>query len=156
VKCQLITVRSSTDDWLEVALQSYLAKIRRYQQFEIIELKSAKLGRSEQAEKIKIESEMITKQIDPSDYVILFDQRGVSLTSENFSSELEKIKTRGIKKVVFIVGGAFGVTEELRSRANIVVSLSKMVLNHHVALVVVLEQIYRAICIEKKIPYHNP
>lgn len=157
MKSQLITVQSSKEEWLEGAIQSFLSKIRRYQQFELIQLKSAKLSRLDQVEKIKIESEMLIKHIDPFDYVILFDQRGTLITSENFSSELKKIKLHGSsKKLVFIVGGAFGVTEELRNRANLLVSLSKMILNHHVALVVVLEQVYRAICIEKNLPYHNP
>jgi 23S rRNA (pseudouridine1915-N3)-methyltransferase len=63
--------------------------------------------------------------------------------------------SRGKSRIVFCVGGAFGFNDELRTRADTVISLSSLILNHHVAQAVVLEQVYRAISIQKNLPYHN-
>jgi 23S rRNA (pseudouridine1915-N3)-methyltransferase len=156
MKFLALIIQSTKQDWLKEAMLDFSQKINRYQKFEILEIKSVKLDRLAKDQKIQSESEILMNYIDPSDTVVLFDQRGKTFSSEAFSRELEKIKGRGPKKLVFIIGGAFGVSDLIRNRANLMVSLSSMVMNHHIALLVALEQIYRAICIEKNLPYHNP
>jgi 23S rRNA (pseudouridine1915-N3)-methyltransferase len=156
MKYLALTIQSTKENWLKEAILDFSKKINRYQKFEILEIKSVKLERVAKDQKIQSESEILINHFDPLDTVILFDQRGKTFSSEAFSRELEKIKRRGPKRVVFVVGGAFGVSDTVRERADLIVSLSSMVMNHQIALLVVLEQIYRAICIEKNLPYHNP
>ena len=88
--------------------------------------------------------------IKPSDYVILLDERGRQLTSPEFSDALVD---RG--NVVIVIGGAYGVNEALRSRANLMVSLSKMVFPHQLVRLILIEQVYRAQAIHEHHPYHH-
>jgi len=156
MKYLVLTIQSSREEWLSEAIVAFSSKINRYQALEVKEIGSVKFARLAKDKKLKVESELILKKIECDDLVVLFDQRGKSSTSEKFSSDLERIKSQGARRVIFVVGGAFGVSDEVRKRANVVLSLSSMVMNHHVALVVVLEQIYRSLSIEKNLPYHNP
>ena len=95
------------------------------------------------------ESEAIMKRLLPDNFVILLDERGDLLTSELFSGELQN------QNIVVIIGGAYGVTDELRRRADSVVSLSKMVFPHQLVRLVLIEQIYRAQTIISGHPYHH-
>lgn len=93
--------------------------------------------------------------IKETDEVILFDERGKSYDSRGFSKELERKLGGGKKRIVFIIGGAYGVDDRIRAVAKSQICMSSFVLNHLVAQTVALEQIYRALCIYKNIPYHN-
>ena len=95
------------------------------------------------------ESEAILKRIDTDDYVILLDERGVITTSEKFSNDLQHPNT------VIVIGGAFGVNENLRRRADIVVALSGMVFPHQLVRLILIEQIYRSQAIATSHPYHH-
>ncbi|MNT79848.1 Ribosomal RNA large subunit methyltransferase H [compost metagenome] len=86
---------------------------------------------------------------------MLFDERGSVFDSIQFSKKVENILGSSKKRAVFVIGGAFGVNESVRSRADLKVSFSPMVMNHLMAQAVGMEQIYRAFTIIKKIPYHN-
>jgi 23S rRNA (pseudouridine1915-N3)-methyltransferase len=156
MKLVVLWVHSSQEEWVDLAIHTYAEKIRHHEILELLSVKSIKLGRGHRDQKIKEESESILKLLKPTDLVILCDPKGITLTSEGWSSELSKAKQSGCKRWVLIIGGAFGVSESLRQRAQKRVTLSPMILNHHIALIVALEQIYRAISIEKKLPYHNP
>lgn len=95
------------------------------------------------------ESAAIMRHISNSEKVILLDERGKQMTSIEFSSELQK------DSATIIIGGAYGVNDELRRRANIMLSLSKMVMPHQVVRLVLIEQIYRAQAIANHHPYHH-
>ncbi len=95
------------------------------------------------------ESAAIMRHISNSEKVILLDERGGQMTSVEFSAELQK------DSVTIIIGGAYGVNDELRRRANIMLSLSKMVMPHQIVRLVLIEQIYRAQAIANHHPYHH-
>lgn len=95
------------------------------------------------------ESAAIMRHISNSEKVILLDERGRQMTSVEFSAELQK------DSVTIIIGGAYGVNDELRRRANIILSLSKMVMPHQIVRLVLIEQIYRAQAIANHHPYHH-
>lgn len=95
------------------------------------------------------ESAVIMRHISNSEKVILLDERGRQMTSVEFSAELQK------DSVTIIIGGAYGVNDELRRRANIMLSLSKMVMPHQIVRLVLIEQIYRAQAIANHHPYHH-
>jgi 23S rRNA (pseudouridine1915-N3)-methyltransferase len=155
MKCILLDFRSAKQPWFEAVQDLYLKKIGAFCEFEVTSLKTLKQGRDESAAKVKFEESELLKKIKAEDYVILFDEMGQDLTSIQFSQRLETAATSGKKRIVFIVGGAYGVSENIKLRAQLKICLSKMVLNHLVAETVVLEQIYRAMTIQNRIPYHN-
>lgn len=152
---KLITIQSSKSDWLDRVADEYVEKINFFQKFELIHLKSSKQGREDSANKKKGDSEIIAKALKPDDYVILFDETGKTLNSIQFSQKIEKLQTSGVRRITFVIGGAFGVDESIKKRAQEIWKLSDLVFNHHIALAVTLEQIYRAYTIIKNKPYHN-
>ena len=155
MKAVLFDFKTAKEEWFDLAVQTYIKKIKPFIEFEVVSLKSNKTDREESELKKNFELKELQKKLTNDDFVILFDERGKDLDSIQFSQQLEKAQTSGKKRIVFIIGGAFGVHDEIKSRAQLKISLSKMVMNHLVAETVVLEQIYRAFTIQKRIPYHN-
>lgn len=155
MKSVFFDFRTAKEAWFETASELYEKKINGFWPFEIISLKTLKQDRSEIKIKIKFEHDELIKKMTSDDFVVLFDEKGRDFDSIQFSQQLEKATLSGKKRIVFVVGGAFGVSDEIKSRAQLKVSLSKMVMNHLVAETVALEQIYRALTILNRISYHN-
>ncbi len=155
MKSVLFDFRSTKEEWFEQAVFQYSKKISHFADFEIQSLKTMKHGRDEAELKKKFEASELFKKIDQNDFVILFDEIGKSIRSEDLAEQITKCEESGKKRIVYIIGGAFGVTDEVKQRAQIKISLSSMVLNHLVAETVLLEQIYRAYTIKNRVPYHN-
>lgn len=141
--------------WLQDFEAEYLEKIQRYHRAEVVRLKPSRDERANSDLKKKNETDLLLSRIKDSDFLVVFDERGETLGSVPFAKKMESWFNRGKSRLVFCVGGAFGFDDRLRARADATVSLSGFVLNHHVAQAVVLEQIYRAISIQKNLPYHN-
>ena len=155
MKFELIHLASAHEEWAEKATEIYVSKIKHFIKFEVKNLGSVKSARHDSEYKIKAETEKILKYLKNDDYVVLFDLRGESLSSLNFSKKVERILNSGKKRAIFIIGGSFGVGPEIYQRATLIVNLSAMVLNHLIAQTMVLEQIYRSFTINNKLPYHN-
>ncbi|MES2768485.1 MAG: 23S rRNA (pseudouridine(1915)-N(3))-methyltransferase RlmH [Bdellovibrionota bacterium] len=155
MKVIFLYIESQKEDWALEAQSLYTEKIKRFSEFEIIKIKSPSIARDNKAHKIEEESKMILGKLKSDDYFILFDEEGKIFDSIAFAQNFKKIQESNPKRIVFLIGGAFGVSTEVKARANQKLSLSKMVMNHHVALTMALEQIYRTFTILKGIPYHN-
>jgi Uncharacterized conserved protein len=156
LKIKLIVIGKTTDANLIQLEEMYKNRLKYYIPFEVMvipELKNTKsLSMAEQKEK---EADLLLKVLDGNDEVILLDERGKQLTSVEFSSFLEKKQQTSHKCIVFIVGGAYGFSERIYSRANGLVSLSKMTFSHQMIRVFFIEQLYRAMTIQKGEPYHH-
>lgn len=137
-------------------MDDYIKRLGFYISFElqiIPDLKKTKsLTESQQKQK---EGELLLKHIDTSDEVILLDEKGKSYSSVAFSEVLQKKMNSGIKNLVFIIGGPYGFSEEVYSRANGKVSLSAMTFSHQMVRLFFIEQLYRAFTILKNEPYHH-
>lgn len=156
MKIQFISLHTTKEPWFEAAAESYVKKISPFFAFEYLKLKSKVASRDSAADKIKAETESLLKHLSPSDYVVAFDEKGKAFTSsEDFSRSFIKILGQQRARIVFIVGGPYGLGSEVKQRADLLISLSPMTMNHFVAQVVALEQIYRACTIWKNLPYHN-
>lgn len=134
--------------------QRYLARLAPFVKWEEKVVKP--LGSNLRLAEIqKRESDRIRQHLEPGDVLVLADSRGKNLSSEGLAEQLEKWEARGVKRLIFCVGGAMGVDEEMRQRADFMLSLSKMTLPHALARVVLVEQLYRAWCIKTGHPYHH-
>lgn len=100
------------------------------------------------------ESTAMLISIKPTDFVIALDERGKKMSSEKFSELLDRAELDG-KRVVVIVGGAYGMNDELRQRANALVAFSDMIFPHDLARIMAIEQVYRGLAIRKGSPYHH-
>lgn len=155
MRLAFVFVGGGKEAWLEELTASYQAKLKPFVQVEIIRLKPSKQARESAAKKLADETAELMRVLKKEDLLILCDERGEAVTSRKFSSKLVQLFERGRPRVVIMIGGAFGFSDEIRKRADWTWSLSTMVFNHHIAQAVVLEQVYRAFAIWKNLPYHN-
>ena len=153
---QLLVVSEDKENWLALAQQIYEKKLNYFIKFEVVAIKPYREAREKVEEKTEREAERLLKKIDDKDYVILCDVAGKAMTSLEFSQKLSKLQEHfSSRRCTFIIGGAYGVSDAIQRRANDKISLSKMTMNHHVAQLFLLEQIYRGFTILKGLPYHN-
>ena len=134
----------------------YSNRIKKYTVFEIITLPDLKNAGniSVQEQKVK-EGKKIIQSISSDDYVILLDEKGKEHRSVEFSGLLEKIFMLPKKRIIFVIGGSWGFSEEVYSRADLKMSLSRMTFSHQLVRLLFLEQLYRAFTIIKGEPYHH-
>ncbi len=156
MKLVLLIVEGKAPAWCESARQEYREKISGFIPFEIKSLKSPSVDRDSSAVKTRKEAELILDFLDEKDMLVLFDEGGkLAKSSEEFSSALSRVLESGKSRVVFCIGGPYGFDESVRSRAQMKWSLSPLTMNHWIAGVTAMEQIYRGLTILKNIPYHN-
>lgn len=155
MKFILLEAASAEEVWAREAEVLYKKKLEHFIKFEIISVKLKKSSRDNRELKVQADSAAILEQIKPDDFVVIFDERGKNFDSIQFSKKIENILNSSKQRAVFVIGGAFGLSNEIKTRADLSVSFSPMVFNHLVARTVALEQIYRAFTILKNIPYHN-
>lgn len=156
MKGVLIVVGKTTDKRFEAITQEYIERIRHYIPFtvEVIpELKNTK-GLSQDEQK-KREGELIQKNLQPGDYVVLLDEHGSERSSMNFASWMQKKMAAGPKRLVFMVGGPYGFSDAIHQKGNEEISLSRMTLSHQMIRMFFVEQIYRAMTILNGEPYHH-
>lgn len=156
MKITLLTIGKTEDKYLNEGIDIYLKRLKHYISFKIIEIPELKNTKSLSREQQKIrEAELIFKNIQNTDHVILLDENGKEFTSRGFSVFLNKKMVGGLQHLVFIVGGPYGFSDELYARSNDKLSLSKMTFSHQMIRLLFTEQLYRALTILKGEPYHH-
>lgn len=156
MKISLLVVGKTTDKHISVLIDDYVERVKHYNPFELIvipELKNTKSLTEDQQR--KAEAALILKQLQPSDHVVLLDERGAERRSMEFAQWMRKIQQTGSKRVVFVVGGPYGFDKEIYARANELMSLSRMTFSHQMVRLFFVEQIYRVFTIIKGEPYHH-
>jgi 23S rRNA (pseudouridine1915-N3)-methyltransferase len=155
LKLVFVNVSSRYPEWLDEVIEDYKKKLSYWFTVEVNVLKPTNLDRNANAKKKSEESAAISRVLKPDDYVIACDEGGRDLSSKEFAKRLESILGGGKKRIVIIIGGAYGLEVDVLNRCDLKLSLSKFVLNHHLAMAVICEQTYRAMTIIKGIKYHN-
>lgn len=156
MKILLLVIGKTDEDYLVTGIKKYVGRLGHYVSFEMKELPDIRNRKtlSEEQQK-KGESFLLLSQLQPSDHVILLDERGKSYTSVEFSESLGKGMVSGAKRMVFLIGGPYGFDKEVYDRANALMSLSPMTFSHQMVRLIFLEQLYRAFTILKGEPYHH-
>lgn len=155
MKWVLFDFKTAKEPWFDEYSNLYLKKIKPFVQLEIQHLKTIKIDREDAELKKNFEEKVILEKISKDDFIILLDEKGKKTDSIQFSNEILKTINSGKKRGVFIIGGAFGVSEEIKKKSHLLICLSEMTMNHLVAEAMLLEQFYRALTIINRIPYHN-
>jgi len=142
--------------WVRDGLDVYCSRLSHYVQFSLVELPALKGVGSLTHQQIKEkEGKAILQGVKSSEDVFLLDERGVQRTSVEFSSWLQGRMTSPGRDMVFVIGGAYGFSKDVYSRATGLVSLSKMTFSHQMVRTIFAEQLYRAFTIMKGEPYHH-
>ena len=149
---KLITVGTIKEKYLKDAIDEYTKRIKKYTNIELIEVKDE--GLVEESKAISLEAEKIKKHLSPRDYIITMEIEGKQLTSEEFSEKLNQIQIEN-SNIVFIIGGSYGLSDEIKQMAKLHLSFSKMTFPHQLFRVLLLEQIYRCYKIINNESYHK-
>ena len=156
MKIKLIAVGKTNAKYLVEGEKEYEKRLKHYTKFEEIiipEIKQA--GKLSEGELKKKEGQMILAKLENGDHVILLDDKGKSYSSIEFANFLQQKMNSSLKSLVFVVGGAFGFSDDVYQRANGKLSLSKMTFSHQMVRLIFKEQLYRGFSILKGEKYHH-
>lgn len=156
MKITLLVVGKTEDKYLIEGIEKYLNRLKHYIGFNLLVIPDIKNTKnlSEAQQKGK-EAELILKQINNPDVVILLDEKGKQYSSVSFSNYLNKQMVGSVQHLVFVIGGPYGFDENIYKRANGSISLSDMTFSHQMVRLFFVEQLYRAFSILKGEPYHH-
>ena len=152
----MLTVGKTDVKWVKEGLDLYVSRLKHYVPFSLVEIPQLKGAASLSREQIREkEGELILRQVDPGDTVILLDERGKEYRSVEWAEALRKRLAHGGRGLVFVIGGAYGFSQKVYDRSDGLVSLSKMTFSHQMVRTVFAEQLYRAFTIIRGEPYHH-
>jgi len=156
MKITLIAIGKTEDKYLIEGIDKYLNRLKHYINFSLVIIPDVKNTKNltEAQQKTK-EAELISKQLNNSDIVVLLDEKGKKYSSVQFSQYLNKQMVGSVQNLVFIIGGPYGFDESIHKRANSSISLSDMTFSHQMVRLFFVEQLYRAFTILKNEPYHH-
>lgn len=154
MKVTLLSIGKTNEKYLEEGMKIYLKRLTHYTTFQYIELKDVKSSLDSSVVK-NAEAKLFLSHITKEDYVVLLDEHGTEYTSVGLSKYIAQMQNQSTKKMVFIIGGAFGFSEELVQRANAKMALSKLTFSHQMVRLFFVEQLYRAYTIIRGEKYHN-
>lgn len=156
MKIVLLTIGKTSEKYLVEGITKYQKRLKHYTNFEMIEIPNIKNAKNfTNAELMKREGDLIFKQLQNSDHLILLDDKGKDFTSTKFAQKLQSWMLSAKKRFVFVVGGAYGFSESIYARGNEKLSLSKMTFSHQIVRLFFVEQIYRGYTILNNEPYHH-
>ena len=156
MKIKLLAIGKTDSRALEEMIADYSKRLNRYLSFDIEIIPDLKnLKNLSEAEQVNKEAAAILARLDKDDHVILLDERGKEFNSINFSKFLQQKMNAGIRKLVFIIGGPYGLDPILKQRAQGSWSLSQLTFSHQMIRLFATEQLYRAMTILKNQPYHH-
>jgi 23S rRNA (pseudouridine1915-N3)-methyltransferase len=155
MKTLLILVGKTTDRHFQAGIADYVGRISHYMPFDLVTIPELKNTKSLTEEQQKVaDGELIMRQLQTGDTVVLLDEHGRELRSVEFARWLEQ-KRNTARRLVFVIGGPYGFSEAVYARANEQLSLSKMTFSHQMVRLVFTEQVYRACTIIRGEPYHH-
>lgn len=153
MQIRLVMVGRTERGFVADGLEHYARRIGHSVRFSMVHLPEA--GKGDAGFKSRWEGERILAELQPGEVVVALDERGKLLTSPAFAGQLAKWRDAGRQRMLFIIGGAYGLTDEVRARADLVLAVSPMTFPHQLVRVLFTEQLYRALAILKGSPYHH-
>ncbi len=158
IKINIIAVGKLKEKYLKDAVAEYTKRIGAYATLSITEVNECRCpdnpSQSEIAQVLGKEGEQIIAKIPKGSFVIPMCIEGVQKSSEDFSAELEKIALTN-SQITFVIGGSFGLSDEVKALGRLKLSFSKMTFPHQLMRVILLEQVYRALSISNNSKYHK-
>lgn len=154
----VVCIGKLKDAYLRDGVAEFVKRMRPYGGITITELNESKIGdKPSDADRKQVvveEGERLLKAVPKNAYTVLLDVYGKTMSSEELAKTIAKLEVDGISDMAFIVGGAFGVSDELRQSVNYKLSFSPMTFTHQMVRLLLVEQIYRASKINRNEPYH--
>ena len=158
MKYHIVTIGKIKEPYLTAGMEEFLKRLRPYGQVEITALPEEKMpDRPSEADKKRIldkEGEKLLRHVKEDSYLFVLDVQGKLISSEEMAETFSALGLHGDSDLTFIIGGPFGLSEAVRRRADSRISFGRITLTHQMIRLLLLEQIYRAIKIQRHEPYH--
>ncbi|MDE6483194.1 MAG: 23S rRNA (pseudouridine(1915)-N(3))-methyltransferase RlmH [Rikenellaceae bacterium] len=152
----LVVVGRTNVSFVEEGMKEYVKRLTRYVKFSVATVPDIRGGGSlSEAELRRREGEALTAALEPYDRIVLLDEHGTERSSEELASWLEEAMNRSVRRLAFVVGGAYGFSEQVRALTGERLSVSRMTFSHQMIRLLFTEQLYRAFTIIRKEPYHH-
>ena len=156
MKITLAVIGKTEVGFVRQGIEEYVKRLQHYVTFNIQYIGDVRNTRNmSEAQQKVAEGKALLATLEPSDYVVLLDEHGSERTSMDFSKWLERRMASGSKRLVFVVGGPYGFSQDVYQRANEKISLSKMTFPHELVRLIFVEQLYRGFTILRNEPYHH-
>lgn len=159
MKIKIVTVGKLKEKYLKDGIAEYSKRISRFAAVEMIELTDEKTpdraSDSENEKILNLEGNRILTKIGDREFVVVLAIEGKTLSSEEFSKQLEQASINGYSTLTFVIGGSLGLSPQVKNRANLSLSFGRLTLPHQLMRLVLVEQIYRAFTIQQGSPYHK-
>ena len=159
MKIKIVTVGKLKEKYLKDGIAEYSKRISRFAAVEMIELADEKTpdraSDSENEKILNLEGNRILSKIGDREFVVVLAIEGKTLSSEEFSKQLEQASINGYSTLTFVIGGSLGLSPQVKNRANLSLSFGRLTLPHQLMRIVLVEQIYRAFTIQQGSPYHK-
>ncbi|UTW62997.1 23S rRNA (pseudouridine(1915)-N(3))-methyltransferase RlmH [bacterium SCSIO 12741] len=156
MKIRVISVGKTQEKYLLTGMQEYQKRLSRFTRMEWVEIPALRKGKSLSEKETKDqEGKLILSEIGPSDFVVLLDEKGKEYSSEKWARQMDKWMQGTHKSLVFVIGGAYGFSEDVYQRSQDKLALSQMTFSHQMIRLFFIEQIYRGFTILKGMPYHH-
>ncbi|HCM16260.1 MAG TPA: hypothetical protein DHW79_10040 [Candidatus Cloacimonas sp.] len=153
MRIRIIQLGKDKDSWLKEAIFEYTKRLKPYCKLDIVQLSDVSIKHAGNADLvIKKEGQAVLSRIEAEDYVVLLDEKGETKSSLEFSRYLTNISIG--KRIVFVIGGVYGSSDELKASADACLSLSRLTFTHRISRLILIEQIYRAMMIINGRQYH--
>lgn len=152
----LLAVGKTDFNFVNTGTEEYFKRVKRYVNFDFRVIKDIKNSKNiDNSLQKQLEGEKIISTITNNDIIVLLDEKGKEMNSKDFSGFIQKQMNNSVKNLVFIIGGAYGFSEDVYKRANYKISLSQMTFSHQIIRLIFAEQLYRAFSIINNEPYHH-
>ena len=159
MKIKIVTVGKLKEKYLKDGIAEYSKTISRFATVEMVELADEKTpdraSDSENEKILDLEGNRILSKIGDREFVVVLAIEGKTLSSEEFSKQLEQASINGYSTLTFVIGGSLGLSPQVKNRANLSLSFGRLTLPHQLMRLVLVEQIYRAFTIQQGSPYHK-
>ena len=159
MKIRILAIGKIKEKYLKEGIEEYVSRIRPYSQIEVVEVNDEPIPDNPNESEIKkskdLEGKKVLKLLKASDYLIGLDLNKKEMTSEDFAKYINDKFVIGGSNISFVIGGSYGLSDELKERCNDSISLSKMTFLHQMTRLILLEQIYRAFKINRNETYHK-
>jgi 23S rRNA (pseudouridine1915-N3)-methyltransferase len=156
MKIALLQIGKTTERYLTEGIGVFEGRMRKYAAFEIFTIPDIRNTRNMTATELKTrEGEKILQFFKNDDYIVILDDKGKEFSTNEFSSWIENTLMLQKKRLVFIIGGAWGFSDEVYQKADMLLSLSRLTFSHQMVRLLFLEQLYRAFTVIKGEPYHH-
>lgn len=158
MKITIVCAGKLKEKYLRDGIAEYEKRLRPYADLRTIEIIEERMkdrpSPAEKEEVLRREGERLTSQIPQGAYLIVLDVDGEEMSSEKFSARIDRLMLMGESHIAFLIGGPFGLSDELRQRADLRLSFSQFTLPHQLIRLFLMEQIYRSFKISRHEPYH--